>query len=110
MVDAWNTRLVGHSDLNGHGDGSQIMIRDRYAYVAHMETLGLSIVDISDPSQPRVVRQLENPAGSSIHSHKVQIVGDLMVVNQEGFMNGPPVETGGVVVYDISKPTDPRRV
>jgi hypothetical protein len=105
---AWNTRLIGHTDLNGHGDAMQIMIKDHYAYVAHMETMGFSIVDIANLSNPRVLKQIENPPNT--HSHKLQLVGDILLVNQEGLMNGPPIDCGGVDIYDVSNPLEPRKL
>ena len=81
--ETWNMRLVGHTDMNGHGDGMHINLKDGFAFVAHMgdSRVGTSIVDVSDPTKPRVVNEIHTPAGT--HSHKVQIVGDILVVNNE---------------------------
>ncbi len=104
--DAWNLRLVGHTDLGGCGDGMHVNVTaDGYAYVGHMgeSQAGTSIVDVSDPTRPRVVGQIERPAGT--HSHKVQVVGDILLVNHE--RNPWSARTGtwsaGVAVYDISR-------
>ena len=29
-AEAWNIRLIGHSDLNGYGDGMQLMLKENY--------------------------------------------------------------------------------
>jgi hypothetical protein len=72
------TRL-GHLDLPGAG---QIEVQGNYAYVGHMDRPnGTSIVDVSDPRQPKVVASIEPPAHS--HTHKVRICGDLMFTNVE---------------------------
>ena len=60
-------------------------VSGRFAYVGHIPNklnLGTSIVDISDPKQPRLIATvtLDDPTS---HSHKVRVVGDLMVVNHE---------------------------
>ena len=43
--------------------------------------MALTILDASDPSDPKVVRQMPHP--DNTHAHKVQIAGDIMIQNQE---------------------------
>ena len=79
---AHNVRRLGHLDLPGAG---QVTVAGHHAYVGHIpnkQNLGTSIVDIADPHNPRLVATvtLDDPAS---HSHKVRVVGDLMVVNHE---------------------------
>jgi hypothetical protein len=109
-ADALNLRLVGQTDLNGHGDCMHINLKDGFAFVAHMgeSRVGTSVVDVSDPSRPRVVCQLETPTGT--HSHKVQVVGDVLLVNYERSMFEPNAASwqGGLKVFDVSKPAEPR--
>jgi hypothetical protein len=109
---AWNMRQVGQTDLNGHGDCMHVNLKDHYAFVAHMgeSRVGTSIVDVSDPRSPRVVNQLETPPGT--HSHKVQIVGDILLVNYERSMYEPnaPSWQGGLKVFDVSRPEEPREI
>lgn len=100
-----NCRLLGHNDLNGHGDSCQIMLKDGYAFVAHMESMGFSVVDVSSPENPRVVTQLPTPKNT--HSHKLQLVGDILLVNRE--LLGPAEPgVGGVDIYDVSNPPEPK--
>lgn len=44
--EKWNVRLLAHHDLNGHGDGMQLLKNGRYVYIAHLGTspMGLTIV------------------------------------------------------------------
>ena len=113
---AQGMELVGHSDLGGRGATMGIQVVDGIAYVGHMGTDGAStsVVDVRDPSQPRLIRQLEPPPGT--RSHKVQAVGNTLIVNCErnpwGGADGGPSEswTGGLKVYDISDRTDPVEV
>jgi len=102
-------RLVGHSDLNGHGDGMQVMPLEDTLYVAHFgpSGKGTSILDISDPSRPRVVEQWDAPTGS--HTHKVQVADDLLLVNHELFRSDGPAPVG-VAIYDLADPRHPRKV
>src|SRR5215813_6767105 len=79
---ARNVRRLGHLDLPGAG---QVTVAGQHAYVGHIpnkQNLGTSIIDISDPINPRLVARvmLDDPAS---HSHKVRVAGDLMVVNHE---------------------------
>ena len=79
---ARNVRRVGHIDLPGAG---QVCVAGKHAYVGHIpnkDHLGTSIVDISDPSKPRVVAQITLDDHTS-HSHKARVVGDIMIVNHE---------------------------
>ncbi len=104
--------LVGHSDLDGRGDGMQVMRNGDVAYVGHMGDFGVgtSVVDLSDISQPRVVRQIGVPKGT--HSHKVQLANGVLLANHEQYPYrvGVP-ESRGLLVYDVSHdPRDPRRI
>jgi len=101
--------LVGHSDLNGHGDGMQVMPLDETLYVAHFgpSGKGTSILDISDLRHPRVIRQWDAPPGS--HTHKVQVADGLLLVNHELFRSSGPAPVG-MAIYDLTDPTDPARV
>jgi len=77
-----NVRRLGHLDLPGAG---QVTVAGGHAYVGHIpnkQNLGTSIIDISNPKNPRLVATvtLNDPAS---HSHKVRVAGDLMVVNHE---------------------------
>jgi len=79
---ARNVRRLGHLDLPGAG---QVTISGHYAYVGHIpneKQLGTSIIDIADPVNPRLVASVTLDDSAS-HSHKVRVVGDLMVVNHE---------------------------
>ena len=112
--DTWNTRLIGHSDMNGRGDGMQVLKVGRYAYVAHLGTTdaALSILDCADPSSPRLVRQTQHPPKT--HRHKVQIVGDVLIQNSEAATYYPSapddVPETGLKVFSIEDPTDPREI
>ena len=109
-LEARGLELIGHTDLDGKGDGMQIMRNGDVVYVGHMgdHGVGTSIVDVSDPRRPRVLRQLAAPAPA--RSHKVQYADGLLLVNHELF---PPrdirAETG-LAVYDVRRPAEPARI
>jgi hypothetical protein len=113
-ADAQGFRLIGHSDLNGHGDAMQVVKKGDFVFVAHVgaSPLALTILDVSDPTCPRVVRQLERPANT--HCHKVQIAGNVLIQNAErsyvGKVTDDPPPVTGLYVYTLDDPTDPRPV
>jgi hypothetical protein len=77
---AHNVRRIAHLDLAGAG---QIYVQGRYAYIGHMKPPhGTTIVDVGDPKQPRVVGEIALE-GQASHSHKVRVVGDVMITNVE---------------------------
>jgi hypothetical protein len=83
---AHKVRRHGHLDLAGAG---QVTVSGKHAYVGHIpnnDQIGTSIVDISDPKNPKLVAtvKLDDPES---HSHKVRVVGDVMVVNNERNMS-----------------------
>jgi len=101
-----------------------VTVEGRYAYVGHItnkERLGTSILDVSDPREPRLLSQLFLEEGDS-HSHKARVAGDLMIVNVEQNM-GPAgrksadgasgessYRNGGFKVYDVSDRTKPKLI
>lgn len=98
-------KQIGRMDLPG---GGSIVVENGYAYVGHIEPpLGTSIIDVKDPKHPRLVAQLEVPEG--IHSHKVRVSGDVMLVNYERFRTQKEPQ-GGLKVFDISDKTKPREI
>ena len=108
-VEAWNIRHIGHSDLKGHGDGMQLMLKEHYLFVGHLGKMGTTVLDVSKPSEPQVVHQIEIPA--HVHSHKVQISGDILIVNYEHHpKTGPKPDKTGVRLFDIADPTQPREI
>lgn len=112
--DTENTRLIGHHDLDGSGDGMQIVKNGSYAYVAHvgMSKMALSILDVSDPCNPRLVRQIPHPPNT--YNHKVQIVGNTLIQNCEHISyiprTGPEEPVTRLKVYNLDDPTDPKPV
>ncbi|MFW6033670.1 MAG: LVIVD repeat-containing protein [bacterium] len=108
-LEADGLTMIGHSDLGGFGDGMQVIRRGDALYVGHFGTsgAGTSILDASDPSDPRLVRRFAAPAGS--HTHKVQVANGLLLVNHEQFRGRTPY-SAGMAVYDLDDPFKPRQI
>lgn len=109
VESAHGLRLVGFSDLGGRGDGMQVQRHGDALYVGHfgISGTGTTILDVADPTRPRLVDQWPAPPGS--HTHKVQVAEDLLLVNQEQFRGGDPF-TAGMLVFDVRDPLAPRRI
>jgi hypothetical protein len=95
-----NVRHLCRTELPG---GGQIVIQGNHPD-------GTTILDISDPRNPRIVSRLMTSHPWS-HSHKVRVVGDLMVVNSEiepGAGDRLQYPDGGFRIYDIKDKTAPK--
>jgi hypothetical protein len=118
---ARNVKRLSRLELPGAG---QIYVAGKYAYVGHItnnERLGTSILDVSDPRQPKLLTQISVDEPES-HSHKARVIGDLMIVNVEQNMGKSgrkgvdgPAETsayahGGFKLYDVSDRTRPKLI
>jgi hypothetical protein len=126
-VSSRNIRFVGHSDMNGKGDGVQIMVHDGHAYVGHGFSNGITTLDVRDPRHPKVVDFIACPPGTrALH---LQAHEDLLLAvnapsvwtmqqfqTDKDYFGGSPADrlkgsgnvfTPGIRVYDISKRAKP---
>ena len=79
---AHNVKRLSRLDLPGAG---QVYVDGKYAYIGHIpnqQQLGTSILDVSDPKNPKIVSQIKLDDPES-HSHKARVIGDIMIVNSE---------------------------
>lgn len=73
-------RLVGQLDIPG---GGQVVVEGSHAFIGHMKPpYGTSILDISNPADPKVISQIMLE-GEDSHTHKVRVAGDIMITNVE---------------------------
>jgi hypothetical protein len=100
-----NVKRIGRTDIAG---GGQVVVENGYAYVGHMDPPhGTSIVDVKDPKHPKIVAEIEIPQG--VHSHKVRVSGDVMLVNLERYRSKDK-QPSGLKVYDISNREKPKEI
>lgn len=116
-AEASNVRLVGHSDLQGR-ETLQVTVKGNYAYVGHhrgaemnpltgkVEPNGTSIIDISNPAQPKIVAHI--PGYKDAESRAVCVAEnvngkDYLLRNQES-----PAFIG-FEVWEITDRSKPRR-
>ena len=99
-------RMLGHCDFGGDnkGDVMQLLVKGNYLLCGHVGSSGsgTSIVDISDPRKPHLVNQI--PAPPNTHTNKVQIAGDILIVNNEQFGGRERLPfKAGIDIYDLSR-------
>ena len=100
-----NIKQIGRMDLPG---GGSVVVENGYAYVGHMDPPhGTSIIDVKDPKNPKVVAHI--PIAEGVHSHKVRVHGDIMLINYEQFKSKTPPQAG-LKVFDISDKSNPREL
>ena len=108
MSAATGLKVVGYFDCPG---GGQVVVRDGVAYIGHVKPPnGTTLVDVSDPANPRKLSEITVPEGTL--SHKVRVDNGIMLVNREIFPIGrkDPDFRGGLEIFDIAKPTAPRHI
>jgi hypothetical protein len=113
--EASNMYPVGYSDLNGRGGAFKLSIRHVngrwYLYMGHLWNNGWTILDVTDPSSPRVANFIPGPANTS--TIQMTMNDDLMVTALEQPLRGwggdpdKPFEEG-VLLWDIHDPVHPK--
>lgn len=129
-VSARNIDFVSNCDQAGRGDGVQVMVHKGHAFVGHMFSDGITVIDVADARHPRVVNFIAAPPNS--RSMHLQTHGDLLLaINQPSvwvlqqyadpndYFKGSITETftrsdiefaAGLRVWDISRPAEPREI
>ncbi|MEI7207784.1 LVIVD repeat-containing protein [Pectobacterium carotovorum] len=127
-----NMRLIGHCDQGGRPDGVQVMVHRGYAYIGHMVSQGVSIVDVRDAKNPKPAGFIAAPPGTwNIH---LQTHDDLLLVvnardlfadasfaEEKVYYTRSVADTvstkqqdkswsAGLRIFDISTPDKPREI
>ena len=111
-----NVELVGYHDLEGRPGLKLALHRAEgrsYLYVASLWDSGWSILDITEPGDPRFVRWIEGPPNT--WTIQIQVAEGRMITSLEHVPSGwgggsdPPPEEG-FLIWDLSDPEDPRRL
>lgn len=109
-----NLRLLGHNELNGFGNGGQIVVkrlgRKKLAFVSHMSGKAFSILDVRNSSKPEVIYQKDAYPGTL--SHKLRLYKDrYLLLNCERARAGD-VSTfdSGFRIFDLNDIESPKEV
>lgn len=111
-----NIQVVGYSDL-GERPGFKMSIRQVgerwYLYMGHLWHFGWSIVDVTDPANPRVAKFIPGP--DNTWTIQMEMHGDRMITALEkiapgwgGDPNKPNEE--GVLIWDVSDALNPKKL
>jgi hypothetical protein len=113
-LDASNMRIVGHSDLNGHGNGGEGLALTRYRdgrrvlFLAHESApICFSVIDVTNPAQPAVITQVDTIT-SDIRCNSLGLSGTTLVVAHQTARAGLP--NAGMRVFDVADPAHPRQL
>ncbi len=108
-----NMRVVGHADLGMRGYNADVWLHEQYAYVGSWgfgdwasggeerfcpepAKSGVAVIDTRDPSRPRQVAKLQQPAGTSVE--------DVVVYTAKyGRLAGRDIAVGGIQVCGGSR-------
>ena len=117
-----NVEFVGYHDLDdkpGFKLAIQVVDERWYLYVAHLWEPGLSILDVTDPSRPELLKFLEGPENT--WTIQVQVADGKMITGLEKIGDGMPDERctfwghdpakpydEGILIWDVADPTDPK--
>jgi len=109
---ATESRVVAHIPLAGLSAVDMAMqrrVNDKYyLYVQHANNQGITIIDVSNPAQPKPVGVTPgpNPAMSSW----MNVTGNLAIVEENGVLPTRRASNDDLVLWDLSNPSAPRIV
>lgn len=116
-LESRGLRLAGYHDLDGR-PGFKLAMQEVsgrwFLYLAHLWHSGWSVLDVTEPAAPRLLRTLEGPPDT--WTIQVQVADGLMITALERPSPGwgyDPAGTRdvGILIWDVSEdPTHPRRV
>jgi hypothetical protein len=118
-AEGQNVRLVGTSDLQGR-DSLQIVLKGNYAYVGHhrgkafdaltnkVEPNGTSIVDITDPGRPKIVKHI--PGRKGAESRAVQVAEKFVDGKDYLLRNQESSEFTGFEIWEVTDKANPQLV
>lgn len=107
--------IVGFSGMVGRADGQQLQFQTvgqhHYLYVGHPWSGGISILDVSSPTDAQVAAFIPTPNEHTWHI-KIQVADNiLMAACEVAFFrpgHDPSQAATGVRIFDVSDPTSPR--
>jgi len=114
-----NMTAVGYSDLDGRGGAFKMAIKNVgdkwYLYMGHLWHRGWTIVDVTDPTAPTMVKFIPWPQENT-WTLQMEVHGNLMITALERAMGsgwgGDPDKPfdEGVVIWDLSDPVNPTQL
>lgn len=116
---ASNMRPIGYSGIDGRGGAFKMAIRligdHWYLYMGHLWNRGWTIMDVTDPANPKVAKFIPWPQNNTwtiqMELHDNLMVTALQQAQGNGWGGDPhkPFDEG-VVLWDISDPVNPKQI
>jgi hypothetical protein len=114
VPESRHMRIVGRSDLRGHGNGGEgLALREyeggrRVLFLAHESApICFSVVDVTDVRAPEVVNQVPT-VSPEIRCNSLGLSGTTLAVAQQAARVGLPY--AGMRVYDVAVPDEPKEL
>lgn len=111
---SWNVDAIGYCDVDGrpafklalHKDGDRWFL-----YTGQFWHSGFSIIEVTDPANPRFVRFVEGPPNT--WTLQVQVADGKLITSQEKISEGWGHTEGegwgdGLLIWDLADPEDPK--
>ena len=115
VLECRGFELIGYHSLDGR-PGFKMALQQLdehwYLYMGHLWNRGWSVIDVSDPTDPRLCRTIPGPFGT--WTSQVQAAGGRLITGLEKPMPGWGVSSEasfeeGALIWDIeTDPSDPR--
>jgi len=116
--EAMNMKPVGYTDLDGRRGGFKMSIKHAadsrwYLYLGHLWDYGWSIVDVTDPKNPKYVKFIDGPKNT--WDIQMTLHDNLMITalqQEPPDWGGDPAKpfADGVILWDITDPTNPKQL
>ncbi len=109
---ASNMDVVGFSALGGKPGAFKLAVKHArndhwYLYAGHSFDQGWSIIDVTDPRNPRYVKFMPYTTPTSgVLTAQVTVHGDIMITALDKESMPDPA----IIIWDISDPENPRRI
>jgi hypothetical protein len=113
-----NFDVLGHVNLGGGSPNGDVFFFDhggdagKFAYVGTWSVPcsghGIKIIDVNDPTDPKVVARAGGRTGISNEDVVVTEIGNMDVLGIGVQLCKPQGGSGGLQLFDVSDPTEPR--
>jgi hypothetical protein len=109
-----HVKPLGFSGLGGRFGAFKLAVKHAanghwYLYMGHSFDEGWSILDVTDPTNPRYVKFIPYEGPKGWITSQVTLHGNLLLTSVNSF--GPRPDAGpAVLLWDISEPENPKRI
>src|SRR5579883_1807054 len=114
---ARNIKPIGYSDLDGRGGAFKMAIRHVngrwFLYLGHLWNHGWSIVDVTDPTNPKVAKFIPGPDNTwtiQMELHDNLMLTALQKSSAEWGNDPSKPNDEGLLIWDISDPLNPKQL